>query len=53
VNSAVQVLGPFAHVHTVAGVLYGDQSCLNIPVPGGGKAGGPDDCQELTLLSGG
>jgi hypothetical protein len=50
-NRAAQLLGPFSHLHTVAGVLYGDHACLNIPVPGG-KPGGPDDCHELTLLSG-
>jgi len=51
-HQAAQLLGPFAHLHTVAGVLHSGQDSLHILVPGG-RPGGPDDCHELTLLSGG
>ena len=33
-NDVPVMLGPFAHVRTAAGMLYGDESCLNIFVPG-------------------
>src|SRR5690349_1222629 len=49
-NEAPLMLGPFAHVRTAAGMLYGDNACLNIFVPGrnpGAAASG----HELTLLS--
>ncbi|HUQ09875.1 MAG TPA: hypothetical protein VM146_06120 [Steroidobacteraceae bacterium] len=29
-----RMLGPFREVHTRGGVLYADDACLNIPVPG-------------------
>lgn len=43
-------LGPFTHLRTAAGMLYGDDSCLNLFVPGRN----PDVSaarHELTLLS--
>jgi hypothetical protein len=43
-------LGPFEHLRTAAGMLYGDDSCLNIFVPGR-NPGSVDTCRELTLLS--
>jgi hypothetical protein len=49
-NEAPLMLGPFAHVRTAAGVLYGDNSCLNIMVPGR-SPGAAASCHELTLLS--
>ena len=39
-------LGPFTKLRTGSGVLYGDDNCLNIVVPG--RQGG--DCIQLTLL---
>ena len=35
-----QLLGPFLQVRTAAGVLYGDDSCLGIAMPGRGVQGG-------------
>ena len=49
-NDAPVMLGPFAHVRTAAGMLYGDDSCLNIFVPGR-NPGTSAACHELTLLS--
>lgn len=49
-NEAPLMLGPFAHVRTAAGMLYGDNSCLNIFVPGR-NPGAAASCHELTLLS--
>jgi hypothetical protein len=46
-----KVLGPFAQLRSVAGVLYGDDTCLHIAIPGSG--GADERCQEFTLLSGG
>jgi hypothetical protein len=42
-------LGPFASVRTSAGVLYTDNTCLNIMVPGRQprRAG---DCTQLTMI---
>jgi hypothetical protein len=42
-------LGPFAHVRTAAGVLYGDGNCLNIVVPGRNPRR-ELDCVQLTLI---
>jgi hypothetical protein len=45
----VRLLGPFQHVRTSGGVLYGDDSCLEIAVPGRGDR--PDRrFHQLTLL---
>jgi hypothetical protein len=49
-NDTPVMLGPFAHVRTAAGMLYGDDSCLNIFVPGR-NPGTSAACHELTLLS--
>lgn len=49
-NEAPVMLGPFDHVRTAAGMLYGDDSCLNIFVPGR-HPGAAGSCHELTLLS--
>ena len=43
-------LGPFENVRTAAGMLYGDNACLNILVPGRNPAS-TGSCHELTLLS--
>src|SRR5690606_27853049 len=43
------VLGPFTHVRSAAGMLYGDERCLNIYLPGRSPAAGPA-CHELTIL---
>lgn len=43
-------LGPFTKVRTGAGVLYGDNNCLNIVVPG---RVGDGACVQLTLISAG
>jgi hypothetical protein len=44
-----RMLGPFQHLRTAGGLLYGDDSCLDILMPG---RGGPGDygCHQLTLL---
>jgi hypothetical protein len=44
------LLGPFAHLRTAAGMLYGDGACLNIFIPGR-NPGAAVICHELTLLS--
>jgi hypothetical protein len=49
-HEAPVILGPFAHVRTAAGMLYGDDSCLNLFVPGR-NPGSAASCHELTLLS--
>ena len=49
-NDAPVMLGPFGHVRTAAGMLYGDDACLNIFVPGR-NPGTSAACHELTLLS--
>jgi len=43
-------LGPFAHLRTAGGMLYGDDACLNILMPGRSTQGA-GACHELTLLS--
>jgi hypothetical protein len=50
-NQTPTLLGPFGHLRTAAGMLYGDDACLNILVPGC-KPGGFAASHELTLLSG-
>lgn len=42
--------GPFRRVHTVNGVLHGDDTSLNVLMPGR-NAEGAAHCQELTFLS--
>ena len=49
-NNAPMTLGPFATLRTAAGMLYGDDSCLNIFVPGR-NPGTSAACHVLTLLS--
>jgi hypothetical protein len=49
-NDVPMTLGPFATLRTAAGMLYGDDSCLNIFVPGR-NPGASTACHELTLLS--
>lgn len=43
-----RMLGPFKQLRTVAGMLYGDDACLEISVPGQGAPG--DTIHQLTLL---
>ena len=42
--------GPFRRVHTLKGVLYGDDTSLHVILPGR-NAEGAAHCEELTLLS--
>src|SRR5687767_4352006 len=42
-------LGPFQNLKTAAGVLYGDDACLHILMPGRG-AQGQGLCHQLTML---
>ena len=42
-------MGPFAHVNTSAGLLYGDGACLNVVVPGRNPRR-VTDCLQLTLI---
>jgi len=46
---AVQ-LGPFRRVHTMNGILYGDDASLHVLMPGR-NADDAMHCHELTLLS--
>jgi hypothetical protein len=48
-NQPPVLLGPFTHLRTAAGMLYGDDACLNVFVPGR-NSGGAASCHELTLL---
>jgi hypothetical protein len=50
-RSAPVFFGPFAELHSVGGVLYGDNTCLDLHIPAAEH--GPDlQCHELTLLAG-
>jgi hypothetical protein len=49
VREPPRLLGPFRHVHTCGGVLYGDDTCLDIRMPGSGIQGGVP-CHQLTML---
>jgi hypothetical protein len=49
-QQAPDYLGPFKHLHTTAGVLYADDACLHILMPGQRKQG-EGMCQQLTLVS--
>jgi len=42
--------GPFRKLHTVNGVLHGDDNSLHVLMPGR-TANGTQQCHELTLLS--
>jgi hypothetical protein len=42
-------IGPFAHLRTTAGVLYADDVCLNILMPGR-QPRRYNDCVQLTLI---
>lgn len=42
--------GPFQHLHTVNGVLHGDDASMNVAMPGR-VADGATECLELTFLS--
>jgi hypothetical protein len=42
--------GPFRRVHTVNGILYGNEMSLHVILPGR-NAEGAAYCQEITLLS--
>jgi hypothetical protein len=43
--------GPFQHLRTVNGVLHGDDSCMNVLVPGREADGAAVACHELVFLS--
>ena len=49
-SATPRMLGPFRQVHTTGGILYGDDSCLHIPVSGNGQGQRP--CHQLTMLFG-
>ena len=50
VREATVQCGPFKRVHTVNGVLHGDDASLHVIMPGR-NAGDAVQCHELTLLS--
>ncbi len=43
------LLGPFTQVRSAAGMLYGDERCLNVYLPGRNPAT-QAGCHELTML---
>jgi hypothetical protein len=47
-HEAPRRLGPFQVLRTAGGMLYGDDACLNIHLPGRG-AHGEGHCQQLTM----
>lgn len=47
-HGAAVVLGPFGHLRTGSGMLHGDDTCLNIAVPGSDPRQ-PLDARVLTL----
>jgi hypothetical protein len=46
-----ELLGPFSQLRTVAGILYGDNICLHVTLPGF-ESRAEDENRELTLLPG-
>lgn len=44
-----RLLGPFRQVRTQGGILYGDDACLNVRVPGM-PTNGAANCHQLTML---
>ena len=48
-REAPQLLGPFRNLRTAGGVLYGDDACLNIRMPGR-HTQGEGLCHQLTML---
>lgn len=48
-SEPARMLGPFQHLRTSGGRLYGDNSCLDILMPGRGGEG-DRRCHQLTLL---
>ena len=49
-NAAPAHRGPFGRLHTVNGVLHGDDTSLHVVLPGR-VAENATDCHELTFLS--
>ena len=49
-NGTTMHRGPFQNLHTVNGVLHGDDACMNVLMPGR-LAEGATACHELTFLS--
>lgn len=49
-RDAALVRGPFRRVHTVGGVLHGDDASLHVSMPGR-SVQDASDCHELTFLS--
>ena len=48
-HESPRYFGPFNHVRTAGGLLYGDDACLNIPLPGrNGQEQSPG--HQLTFL---
>jgi hypothetical protein len=48
-HESPRYFGPFNHVRTAGGLLYGDDACLNIPLPGR-NGQGQDPGHQLTFL---
>ncbi len=44
-----QLLGPFRLVRTLAGMLYGDEVCLHVRLPGM-PGDGVSHCHQITML---
>jgi hypothetical protein len=44
-----RMLGPFRHLRTAGGLLYGDDACLNITLPGW-RSSDAGACHQLTML---
>jgi hypothetical protein len=49
-RDAPKLLGPFQQVRTMGGILYGDDACLNVRVPGI-PSNGAGHCHQLTIFS--
>jgi hypothetical protein len=50
-DRGAELLGPFSQLRTVAGVLYGDNTCLHVALPGS-EAHTADEYRDFTLLPG-
>lgn len=50
-RAAPRLLGPYQHLRTAGGMLYGDDACLNIQLPGR-ESHGQRLCHQLTMLFG-
>lgn len=48
-REAPQLLGPFRNIRMLGGLLYGDDTCLNVRAPGM-PGDGAGDCHQLTIV---